>query len=317
MDVKRASRSPVTLAGAALGGFGRAREIAAGEIVPRGRSSADPHAIGETIDAMKLPIDLDRPIVFIDLETTGLNVARDRIVELAVLRVAPGGEVFEKVRRYNPGVPIPREATDVHGIGDGDVADEIGFRRTAKSLAELLAPCDLAGFNLRGFDLPVLLEEFRRAGVPFDARGRRLIDVKVIFHREEPRDLAAGVRMYLGRDHDDAHSAMGDVRATAEVLAAQLERYGRLPRDMDGLDAYCDEVKPFLSPFDRWFRDRRGALVFNRGKHKGTTLAEVAEREPDYLEWMMGVDDMPLQVRESIAGILAARDSEQTNGGRA
>lgn len=257
---------------------------------------------------MELPISLDRPLAFIDTETTGLRPDRDRIVELAVLRFESDGEVFERKRRYNPGIPIPEEASKVHKITDADVADELPFRRTAVSLAELLAPCDLAGFNLRGFDLPILLEEFRRAGVRFDVEGRRLIDMQVIFHTEEPRDLSAAVGKYLGRDHDpdDAHTAMGDVRATAEVFGAQLERYRHLPRDLDGLDAYCERGKPFLTPFDRWFQDREGSLVFNQGKHMGRALAEVAERAPDYLEWIIRTDDIPERVRKSAAQALAA-----------
>ena len=257
---------------------------------------------------MKLPLDLDRPVIFFDLETTGLSLARDRIVELAVLRVSPQGDVFERVRRYNPGIPIPPEAAAVHGITDDVVVDELPFRRTARSLAELLKPCDLAGFNIRRFDLPILLAEFLRAGEPFDVKGRRLIDMKMIFHREEPRDLSAAARFYLGRDHQDAHTALGDIRTTAAVLTAQLARYRHLPRDMDGLHAYCDERGPFLSEFDRWFSEKRGALVFNRGKHKGTPLDEVAVTAPDYLEWMMGADDMPAEVLEVVGQTLAKRD---------
>ncbi|MDE2761169.1 MAG: 3'-5' exonuclease [Gemmatimonadota bacterium] len=254
---------------------------------------------------MKLPVDLDRPVIFFDLETTGLSLARDRIVELAVLRVSPQGDVFERVRRYNPGIPIPAEAAAVHGITDDAVANEPSFRRTAKSLAKLLEPCDLAGFNIRRFDLPILLAEFRRAGVPFDVKGRRLIDMKMIFHREEPRDLSAAARFYLARDHQDAHTALGDIRTTAAVLTAQLARYQHLPRDMEGLHAYCDEMGPFLTEFDRWFSRKGGGLVFNRGKHRGTPLDEVAAKAPDYLEWMMGADDMPDEVLEAVGRALA------------
>ena len=249
---------------------------------------------------MKLPLDLDRPVIFFDLETTGLSLARDRIVELAVLRVSPQGDVFERVRRYNPEISIPPEAAAVHGITDDVVANELPFRRTAKSLAELLEPCDLAGFNIRRFDLPILLAEFRRAGVHFDVKGRQLVDMKMIFHREEPRDLSAAARFYLGRDHQDAHTALGDIRTTAAVLTAQLARYRHLPRDIDGLHAYCDEMGPFLTEFDRWFSEKRGRLVFNRGKHKGTPLDEVARSAPDYLEWMLRAEDMPTEVLDAV-----------------
>jgi len=254
---------------------------------------------------MKLPFDLDRPVTFFDLETTGLSLSRDRIVELAIIRVSPQGDVFEKVRRYNPEMPIPPEAADIHGITDDLVADEHPFRATAKSLASLLEPCDLAGFNIRRFDLPILLAEFRRAGVTFEVKDRRLIDMKMIFHREEPRDLSAAARFYLGRDHADAHTALGDIRTTAAVLTAQLQRYGHLPRSMDGLHAYCDEMGPYLSEFDRWFSDTPDGLTFNRGKHKGTLLGEVARSASDYLEWMLGADDMPAEVLEAVGQALA------------
>ena len=254
---------------------------------------------------MELPFDLDRPVTFFDLETTGLSLSRDRIVELAIIRVSPQGDVFEKVRRYNPEMPIPAEAAAVHGITDDIVADEHHFRATAKSLARLLEPCDLAGFNIRRFDLPILLAEFRRAGVAFEVRDRRLIDMKIIFHREEPRDLSAAARFYLARDHEDAHTALGDIRTTAAVLTAQLQKYGHLPRNMDGLHAYCDERDPFLTEFDRWFSDTADGLTFKRGKHKGSLLDEVARSAPDYLEWMMGADDMPAEVLEAVGQALA------------
>lgn len=257
---------------------------------------------------MELPFGLERPIAFFDLETTGLSLSQDRIIELAVIRVSPRGDVFERVRRYNPGIPIPPEAVAIHGITDEMVAGEPRFRATSKSLAELLEPCDLAGFNIRRFDLPILIAEFERAGIDFDVRDRRLVDMKMIFHREEPRDLSAAARFYLGRDHQDAHSALGDIRTTAAVLTAQLTRYRHLPRDMKGLHAYCDEVAPYVSEFDRWFETTPSGLVFNRGKHKAVLLGEVAVTAPDYLDWMLQADDMPAAVVEAIREVLAAPD---------
>ncbi|MBI4520044.1 MAG: 3'-5' exonuclease [Gemmatimonadetes bacterium] len=239
---------------------------------------------------MLLPIQLDRPLAILDLETTGLSIARDRIIELAVLRIEPGGQTIEKVRRFNPGVPIPAEATQIHGIRDEDVAGEAPFTARAVSLAELLDPCDLAGFNLRRFDLPMLLSEFRRAGIDFDLSTRRLIDMKMIFHREEPRDLSAAARFYLGREPESAHSALGDVRTSAEVLAAQLHRYEHVPHDVAGLHRYCDEIAPFVTEMERWFQQKEGVLVFRRGRHQGRRLDEVAQTEPDYLRWMMEAD---------------------------
>ena len=250
---------------------------------------------------LAFPVPLDRPMVFLDLETTGLRVGSDRIIELALIRIAPNGDVMERVRRFNPGIPIPPEASAVHGITDEDVADHPPFSARARSLARLLEPCDLGGFNLRRFDLPMLLAEFQRSGIPFDLRNRRIVDAQMIFHREEPRDLSAAVRFYLGRELEDAHSALADIRATAAVLGAQLQRYPHLPRDVDGLNAYCDEIQPFETEFDRWFSASEGGeLVFRRGKYRGELLGVVATSSPDYLEWMLGLDDLDADVKEVV-----------------
>jgi len=255
---------------------------------------------------MILPFQLDRPLAFFDLETTGLSTSSDRIVELAGIRVTPQGDVLEAVRRFNPGIPIAPEATAVHGITNEDVAEEPPFSARAKALAELLEPCDLAGFNIRRFDVPMLLAEFKRAEVPFSVLNRRLIDAQVIFHREEPRDLSAAARFYLERDHEEAHTALGDIRTTAAVLGGQLKKYPHIPQDLDGLQAYCDEVSPFRTELDRWFSHRAEELVFRRGKHKGETLAKIADEAPDYLRWMLGADDMDHEVlrvvREALEG---------------
>jgi DNA polymerase-3 subunit epsilon len=253
---------------------------------------------------MILPFELDRPLAFLDLETTGLSTVSDRIIELALIRVSPQGDVLERVRRFNPGIPISPEATQVHGITDEDVQDEPPFPARARSLAELLDPCDLAGFNIRRFDLPMLLAELKRAEVPFSVQGRRLLDAQVIFHREEPRDLSAAARFYLAREHEEAHTALGDIRTTAAVLSAQLQRYPDLPRSLDGLHAYCDEVAPFQSELDRWFLRRDGEMVFRRGKHRGMPLKKVASTAPDYLQWMLGADDMDEEVLQVVRDAL-------------
>ncbi|MGD8321965.1 MAG: 3'-5' exonuclease [Gemmatimonadota bacterium] len=241
---------------------------------------------------MELPFALDRPLVFFDLETTGLDRKNDRIVELALIRLSPQGDVLEKVRRFNPGIPIPAEATAVHGITDADVADEAPFCARARALDELLEGCDLAGFNIRRFDLGMLVAEFARCGIRLELQGRRIIDMQNIFHREEPRDLSAAARFYLGREHEEAHTALGDIRTSAAVLGAQLQRYPDLPRDLDGLHAYCDAYAPILTEVDRWFSSEEDGRVFRRGKHKGRPLDEIARLEPDYLQWMLGADDM-------------------------
>jgi DNA polymerase-3 subunit epsilon len=247
---------------------------------------------------MELPLPLSRPLVFFDLETTGLSLLSDRIVELALMRVSPRGDVLERVRRFDPGIPIPPEATAVHGITDDDVRGEAPFPRRARALAELLEGCDLAGFNVRRFDLPMLMAEFRRAGVPFDLRDRFVIDVQAIFHREERRDLSAAARFYLAREHPEAHTALGDIRTAAAVLSAQLERYAHLPRALDGLHLYCDEWAPMETALERWFEPSGDGLLFRRGKHRGRALEDVARSEPGYLEWMLGADDMDPELAE-------------------
>jgi DNA polymerase-3 subunit epsilon len=249
---------------------------------------------------MKLPFSLSRPLAFFDLETTGLSLSSDRIVELALIRISPHGDVLERVRRFNPGIPIPPEATAIHGITDEDVADQPPFSATARSLVDLLDSCDLAGFNIRRFDLPLLLSEFKRAGIPFSVRDRLLIDAQTIFHREEPRDLSAAARFYLGREHREAHTALGDIRTSAAVLAAQLAQYPHLPRDLPGLHAYCDEAAPFQTERDRWFQEKDGVLFFKRGKHRGEALPQVAATTPDYLAWMLGADDMDEEVLQVV-----------------
>ena len=249
---------------------------------------------------MQLPLDLDRPLVFFDLETTGVDTKTDRIVELALIRLTPNGDVLEKVRRFNPEMPIPPGATAIHGITDADVADEATFGQRAKSLAQLLEGCDLAGFNILRFDLPMLDNEFHRAGVPFSTEGRRLLDMQTIFHRREPRDLTAAAKFYLGREHPEAHTALGDIRTSAAVLSGQLERYPDLPRDVEGLHDYCAETHAYLGPLGEWFRMVDGELHLRKGKHRGLSIDEVAALDDGYLTWIRGLDDTRAEVAEVI-----------------
>jgi DNA polymerase-3 subunit epsilon len=245
---------------------------------------------------MELPFALERPLVFFDIETTGLHLKNDRIIELALIRITPQGDVDERVRRFDPGIPIPPQATRVHGITDADVAGEPPFCARAKALAELLDGADLAGFNVRRFDLHMLVAEFARCGIRLDLAGRRIVDVQNIFHREEPRDLSAAARLYLGREHEEAHTALGDIRTSAAVLSAQLARYAHLPRDLDGLHAYCEEYAPFLTEVDRWFTDTGAGKTFRRGMYRGRSLDDVARDVPDYLRWMLGAEDIDDEV---------------------
>lgn len=239
-------------------------------------------------------LPLRRPLAFLDLETTGISVERDRIIELALLVVHPDGREDENVFRVNPGMPIPPDASRIHGISDRDVTGRPPFAAFAPTIAVLLTGCDLAGFNIVSYDLPLLENEFRRCGLVWQRSDRSLIDVMRLFHRKERlerRDLAAAVRFYCGRDHIGAHSALADARATAEVLRRQLERYRELPREIAALEAYCcgDQSTQFVEPSGRLKR-RGGVVVLGFGKHFGVPLATVAREEPEYLRWMLSAD---------------------------
>lgn len=231
---------------------------------------------------------LERPLAIFDLETTGVDVARDRIVEIAVLRIEPDGSRLLRCRRVNPEQPIPSAATAVHGIRDEDVRDEPPFRRIAKGVLELLQGADLAGFNVWRFDVPLLQRELKDCGLDLELGQRRVVDAMTIFHRNEPRDLSAAVRFYLGREHEGAHGAEPDLQATLEILEAQLERYPDLPRSVDELDT--TRRQPGAVDSAGKFVRRENKVVFAFGKHQGKPLVEVAEQSPDYLQWILKTD---------------------------
>ena len=247
---------------------------------------------------------LTRPLVVFDIESTGTNRRTDRIIDLALIRLLPDGRQEEHVFRVNPGVPIPAEATAVHGITDEDVKNHPSFKEVAPRLAELLQDCDLAGFNVVGFDIPMLEEEFQRAGVPFNMLGRRVIDAQRVFHRKVPRDLTAAVAYYTGGDHPGAHGAMADTQATLRVLEAQLERYPDLPREVDGLDAFCRPREPGWADREGKLKWVEGQLVLNFGKHQGRLLREMAREEPGFLKWMLKGDFTP-EVKDIVRNALA------------
>ncbi len=233
-----------------------------------------------TIDLKHL--DLTRPLCVVDLETTGTDPAADRVVEVAVLTLAPGGAADLFHSRVNPGRQIPPVATAVHGIGDADVRDAPAFAALAPALARRLAGSDLAGFGIAGFDLPLLVNEFARAGVAFSVTGRAVLDALAVYRRHEARTLSAAVAFYLGRDHADAHAAGADAVAAAAVLDAQVARYG-LPAAPADLHAALVE----LDVAGKFRRGPGGAVVFAFGKHAGRPLADVARTDADYLGWML------------------------------
>lgn len=233
-------------------------------------------------------LHLDRPLVLFDLETTGLNVEEARIVELGFLRFHPpedDRDAAEIVRRVNPGIPIPPEATAVHGITDADVADAPGFASIAPELIEFCDGCDLGGFNALRYDVPVLMHECDRAGRAFPIEGRRFVDPKIIFFQREPRDLAAALRFYCGLDHEGAHGAAADVEATRKVLLGQIARYEDLPATVEELHALCMQDRADFVDFEGKLRfDADGDVVFGFGKYQGQKLRCA---DPGYLRWML------------------------------
>lgn len=254
-------------------------------------------------------LQLKNPVVFLDLETTGMNIATDRIVEIAFLKVNIDGSEEEKQLRINPEIPIPREVSEIHGIYDDDVKDAPTFRQVAKTLAKFIEGCDLGGFNSNRFDIPLLAEEFLRADVDIDLKKHKFIDVQAIFHKMEKRTLAAAYKFYCNTDLVDAHSAMADTRATYEVLKAQLDVYKDAVYD-DGKGVktvpIVNDVEK-LSEFSSYDRnvdfvgrivyDDNGVEVFNFGKNKGVPVEKVFREQPGYYGWMMD-SEFPLYTKK-------------------
>ncbi|HNY03213.1 MAG TPA: 3'-5' exonuclease [Bacteroidales bacterium] len=261
-----------------------------------------------------MELNLTRPIAFFDLETTGIKVATDRIVEISIVRVQPGGETRIKTMRINPEMPIPPEVIQIHGITDDDVKDCPVFRQVAADLARFLDGCDLAGYNSNHFDIPLLVEEFLRAGVEFELKGRRFIDVQNIFHKMEPRNLRAAYQFYCSKELENAHSAEADTLATYEILKAQLDRYTNVMiKDKRGnlIQPVVNDMQA-LSDFSYSTRsvDLIGHIVyndknvetFNFGKHKGKPVLQVFRDEPSYYDWMMK-SEFPLSTKKVITAL--------------
>ncbi|MFI3293583.1 MAG: 3'-5' exonuclease [Rikenellaceae bacterium] len=248
-----------------------------------------------------MKLNLTRPIIFFDLETTGVDTSRDRIVELSMIKIMPDGEKIIKTRRINPQMPIPPSSTEIHGISDEDVKDCPTFTQIAKSLEQFIVGCDFGGFNSNRFDLPVLAEEFMRAGVDVDFKKRKFIDVQNIFHKLEQRTLVAAYKLYCGKDLTDAHSAEADTMATYEVLLAQIERYDELKNDVSFLAEFSTRAET-ADYAGRIIYNDKGEEVFSFGKHRGKSVSEVFEKEPSYYAWMMD-GDFPLYTKKVITEI--------------
>lgn len=235
-----------------------------------------------------MKLNLQRPIVFFDLETTGVQITRDRIVEISILKISPDGERETKTRRINPEMPIPAEASAVHGITDADVADCPTFAQVARSLYTWLEGCDIAGFNSNRFDVPMLVEEFLRAGVAVDFDDRHFVDVQTIFHKMERRTLEAAYKFYCDKTLENAHSAEADTLATFEVLEAQLDRYPEdLKNDIPALAEFSTHGRRVDFAGSLAYNDK-DEIVINFGKYKGVPVKEVFRKDSGYYNWVMG-----------------------------
>ena len=248
-----------------------------------------------------MKLNLKNPIVFFDLETTGTNINSDRIVEICYLKVYPNGNEESKTLRINPEMPIPAESSAVHGIYDADVADCPTFKEVAKSIANDIEGCDLAGFNSNRFDIPVLAEEFLRAGVDIDLNRRKFIDVQTIFHKMEQRTLSAAYKFYCNKSLENAHTAEADTLATYEVLKAQLDRYPDLKNDV----AFLSQYSCYSNNVDfagRMVYNDKGEEVINFGKYKGRLVTESLKSDPGYYSWSMN-GDFPLNTKKMLTEI--------------
>lgn len=248
-----------------------------------------------------MALSLNKPIVFFDLETTGVDVAKDRIVEISILKLHPDGKKEVKTRRMNPQMPIPKEASEIHGIWDEDVKDEPTFKALAKSLVQFIDNSDLAGYNSNKFDVPLLVEEFLRVGVDFDIESRSLVDVQNIFHKLEQRTLVAAYKFYCDKELVNAHSAEADNIATYEVLEAQIEKYDELENNVKFLSEFSKRTNN-ADLMGRIVFNDEGVEVFNFGKHRGRPVVDVLEREPSYYKWMMD-GDFPLYTKKVLTSI--------------
>lgn len=260
-----------------------------------------------------MKLNLKIPLCFFDLETTGINITQDRIIEIAVIKVMTNGEVIQKSNLVNPTVPIPAESTAIHGITNDDVADKPTFKEIAREYVKFFEGVDLAGFNILKFDVPMLVEEFLRAGVEFDYSRKKLIDAQKIFHIMEKRTLSAAFKFYCGKEMIDAHSALADTQATMDVLFAQIERYenqevtdalgnkvGFIKNDMEELNKLTATRMVDLA--SRMVKNDKNEPVFNFGKHKNKPVTTILIEEPSYYDWMMN-GDFPLDTKRRLTEI--------------
>lgn len=255
-------------------------------------------------------IKLERPIVFFDLETTGIQIATDRIVEISILKVYPNGNKESWTKLVNPEIEIPKEASDIHGITNEKVVTEPKFSELASKISTMIEGCDLAGFNSNRFDIPLLAEEMLRSQVNFDMKDRQAIDVQVIFHKKEQRNLAAGYEFYCGKSLENAHSAEADTMATFEILEAQIEKYNDLEGSVDFLSDFSSHQK--RADFAGFILyDATGEKIFSFGKYKGKKVEEVLRDNPGYYNWIQNAD-FPLYTKKVLTDIKENMRSKKT-----
>ena len=247
-------------------------------------------------------LELTRPIAFLDLETTGVNLSSDRIVEIAIIKIMPDQTRVVKRKFINPEILIPKASSDIHGITDEMVKDAPTFKQAGNEIKQFLEGCDLGGYNSNRFDIPILMEEFLRAGMDVDLSNRRMIDVQHIFYTMEPRTLTAAYKFYCQKELENAHSAEADVSATIDVLMSQVERYNKLGNSIDSILATIGEEK-IVDYARRFSFDDKGIEVFNFGKYKGRSVSEVLKSEPHYYDWMMR-GDFPLHTKQKLTEIM-------------
>lgn len=248
-----------------------------------------------------MKLQLSRPIAFIDLETTGVNISIDRIVELAIVKVLPDGSRQVKRKLINPLMPIPASASEIHGITDEMVKDAPSFKQVANEVKQFIDNCDMGGYNSNRFDIPMLIEEFLRIGIGFSVEGKKMVDVQKVFHMMEQRTLSAAYKFYCQKTLEDAHSAEADATATWEVLEAQIERYPQIGNTVESIVKFTGEDD--IVDFARRFVKEKGVEVFNFGKHKGKPVAQVLKEEPQYYDWMMK-GDFAMNTKQKLTEIL-------------
>jgi len=248
-----------------------------------------------------MTLQISRPLAIIDLETTGVNISVDKIIEIAIVKLAPDGSTQLKRKIINPQIPIPAYSSDMHGITNEMVKDAPIFKQVANEIKQFLDNCDLGGYNSNRFDIPMLIEEFLRAGLEFDTDGRKFVDVQKIFHMMEQRTLAAAYKFYCNKNLEQAHSAQADAMATLEILHAQLERYPQIGTTIETIITCIGEED--CVDFARRMIKVDGIEIFNFGKHKGKAVMEVLKIEPQYYDWMMK-GDFPMNTKQKLTEIL-------------